>query len=135
MGQLADMLARYVAAFNAGDSAVYAACYAPDVVLVNGAGHELHGPEAIIAFYAAMRGKTDRELVVEGVVEGRDSIAAALRSRFVALEDGVAVGSSVLDTGDAFHLRSMALYEVDNGLFKRIQATSLERTVIRKGEH
>lgn len=134
MGQLADMLDRYVTAFNAGDSAAYAACYAPDVVLVNGAGQELHGPAAITAFYAGMRGKVARELVVEGVVEGRDTIAAALRSRFVALEDGVAVGARLLNTGDRFDLRSMALYEIENGLFKRIQATSLERTISRKGD-
>lgn len=134
MGQIAAMLERYVAAFNAGDTAGYAACYAPDVVLVNGAGQELHGPEAITQFYAAMRGKVARELVVEGVVEGQDCIAAALRSRFEALEDGVAVGSAVLDRGDLFHLRSMALYEIEHGLFKRIQATSLERTIVRKGD-
>ncbi|MEO7553759.1 MAG: nuclear transport factor 2 family protein [Alteraurantiacibacter sp.] len=135
MGRLADLLERYVAAFNRGDHAAYAACYAPDVMLVNGAGLELHGPAAITEFYAAMRGKTHRELQVEGVVEGRDCIAAALRSRFVALEDLVAVGGSMLNTGDVFHLRSMALYEIESGLFKRIQATSLERTVVRKGEN
>lgn len=67
VGHLAAMLERYVAAFNAGDTA----CYAPDVVLVR---------------------------------------------------------------GDLFHLRSMALYEIEHGLFRRIQATSLERTIVRKGE-
>lgn len=71
VGHLAAMLERYVAAFNAGDTAGYAACYAPDVVLVR---------------------------------------------------------------GDLFHLRSMALYEIEHGLFRRIQATSLERTIVRKGE-
>ena len=90
---------------------------------------------AITAFYAAMRGKVARELMVEGVVEGRETIAAALRSRFVALADGVTVGSVVLNTGDIFDLRSMALYETQDGLFKRIQATSLERTISHKGEH
>jgi uncharacterized protein (TIGR02246 family) len=134
VGHLAAMLERYVAAFNAGDTAGYAACYAPDVVLVNGAGQELRGPEAITRFYGALRGKVARQLVVEGVVEGSDCIAAALRSRFEALEDGVAVGQSVLDRGDLFHLRSMALYEIEHGLFRRIQATSLERTIVRKGE-
>lgn len=134
MGRLADMLERYVAAFNRGDHAAYAACYAPDVVLVNGAGHELHGPAAITAFYDAMRGRADRVLQVEGVVEGHDCIAAALRSQFVALVDGVELGGQVLERGDRFALRSMALYEIKNGLFERIQATSLERTIIRKGE-
>jgi hypothetical protein len=134
MGRLADMLERYVAAFNRGDHAAYAACYAPDVVLVNGAGHELHGPEAITAFYDAMRGKARRVLLVEGTVEGRDCIAAALRSRFEALVDGVELGGQLLDRGDCFVLRSMALYEIEHGLFRRIRATSLERTIIRKGE-
>lgn len=134
MGKLAEMLERYVAAFNAGDTVGYAAFYAPDVVLVNGAGQDLHGPQAISRFYAALRGKVARELEVEGVVEGQASIAAALRSRFEALEDGVAVGSVMLDRGDRFHLRSMALYEIDNGRFARIQATSLERNVVRAGE-
>ncbi len=133
MGEYATMLERYVAAFNAGDTAGYAACYAPDVVLVNGAGQELHGADAITRFYATLRDQVARELVVEGVVEGEHCIAAALRSRFVALADGVAVGSVVLDRGDEFHLRSMALYEMADGLFRRINATSLERTVVRKG--
>lgn len=134
MGEYAAMLERYVAAFNAGDTAGYAACYAPDVVLVNGAGQELRGARAITQFYAGMRGQVARELVVEGVVEGEHCIAAALRSTFEALADGVAVGSVVLDRGDEFHLRSMALYEIERGLFKRINATSLERTVVRRGE-
>lgn len=134
MGRLADLLERYVAAFNRGDDAAYAACYAPDVVLVNGAGHELHGAEAITAFYAGVRGQADRVLQVEGVVEGPDCIAAALRSRFVALVDGVKLGGEVLNRGDCFALRSMALYEIENGLFRRIQAVSLERRFIRKGE-
>ena len=64
MGHLAKMLERYVAAFNAGDTAGYAACYAPDVVLVNGAGQDLRGPEAITQFYAGLRGKVAHELVV-----------------------------------------------------------------------
>lgn len=134
VGQFARMLERYVAAFNAGDTAGYAAFYAPGVVLVNGAGEELRGPQAITSFYAALRGQVSRELVVEGTVEGADTLAAALRSCFVALEDGVAVGSVVLDRGDRFHLRSMALYEIENDRFTRIQAVSLERTVVRKGE-
>lgn len=134
MGQLADLLERYVAAFNRGDHAAYAACYAPDVVLVNGAGHELHGADAITAFYAAMRGKAERVLQVEGVVEGQDCLAAALRSRFVALVDGVELGGEVLAQGDCFALRSMALYETHNGLFRRIHAVSLERRFIRKGD-
>lgn len=134
MGEHAAMLERYIAAFNAGDTAGYAACYAPDVVLVNGAGQELAGPEAITRFYASLRGQVARELVVEGVVEGENCIAAALRSTFEALADGVTVGSVVLDRGDRFHLRSMALYEIERGLFKRINATSLERTVVRRGE-
>ena len=158
VGQFAQMLERYVAAFNAGDTAGYAAFYAPGVVLVNGAGEELRGPQAITAFYAALRGQVSRELVVEGTVEGADIrrgsptfgrwagveldavnrrmfwVPEGFAHGFVALEDGVAVGSVVLNRGDRFHLRSMALYEIENGRFTRIQAVSLERTVVRKGE-
>lgn len=134
MGGHADMLRRYIADFNRGDSAGYAACYAPDVVLTNGGGRELHGRDAIVAFYSAFRERADRTMELRGVVEGEQALAAALRSRFVAKVDGVELGGATLCAGDAFELQSMALYELADGLFRSIRATTIESRVIRRGE-
>jgi len=134
MGTYAELLQRYLADFNRGDSEAYCTCYAPDVVLVNGGGTELRGRDAIVAFYSALRDKVDRTIALTGLVEGEAAIAAALHSRFVAKVDGVELGGTVLDQGDTFELRSMALYEVEDGRFRRIRATSLERQVLRRGE-
>lgn len=130
----AEMLRDYIAAFNRGDTAAYGACYAADVLLVNGAGDALHGRDAVTAFYAALRGKFDRTITLEAVVAGDDALAAQLHSHFIALEDGLALGGAMLGRGDRFELRSIALYELEHGKFKTIRATTLERRLVGTGE-
>jgi hypothetical protein len=39
----------------------------------------------------------------------------------------------VLDTGDRVLLRSIALYELEGGKFKRIHAQTLDRNILRAG--
>lgn len=132
MSGLTEMLRRYIADFNRGDSAAYAACYAPDVVLINGSGRELRGRDEIVAFYSEFRGQADRTIELRAVIEGEGVIAAALRSRFVAKVDGVELGGTSLKAGDAYELQSMALYELANGLFRSIRATTIESRVVRQ---
>lgn len=134
MGDHADMLRGYVDAFNRGDSAGYTACYAPDVVLVQGGGRELRGPEAISAFYAAFRQRADRVMTIKAIAEGESAVAAALHSRFVARVDGVELGGHLLNAGDGYEHSSMALYELSDGRFRRITATTIESHLVRAGD-
>lgn len=127
------MLARYVDAFNRGDTEGYGACYAPDVVLCNGAGTELRGREEIVRYYASLRDRVERTMTIRGVCSGENAVAAALASRFTARVDGVELGGQVLHRGDSLSIESMALYELEAGLFARIHATTLTRTVTRAG--
>lgn len=131
---LAETLARYVEAFNRGDAEIYGSFYAPDVTLRNGAGEVLHGRSTIIEYYAGVRDKLHRVMELRGVAEGEDCCAAALASTFTALQDSVPLGGEILNTGDRLAIESMALYELESGRFARINATTLRRRIIRKGE-
>jgi hypothetical protein len=128
------MLACYVDAFNRGDTSAYCAFYAPDVVLRNGGGTVLEGREAIVSFYAGVRLRLDRVMRIRQTVEGERSGAAALASRFTALQDGVSLAGEVLQTGDCLELESMALYEMAAGKFVRITASTISHRVLRAGE-
>ncbi len=127
-------LADYVEAFNRGDAAAYGVFYAPDVVLRNGGGTVLEGRDAILQFYARVRQQMHRVMRLVAVVEGRECLAAALASTFTALEDGVSLAGESLQAGDRLMLESMALYELEDGKFIRIEATTIRHSVLRKGE-
>ncbi len=130
----AKMLASYVDAFNRGDTAAYGAFYAPDVTLRNGRGMVLSGPAEILAFYSALRASVARVMRIQAVIEGHDCIAASLASCFTALEDGVDFSGDMLAAGDRVEIESMALYELEGGKFRRINATTIKRNILRKGE-
>lgn len=128
------MLTRYVDAFNRGDTEGYGACYAPDVVLRNGAGTELHGREEIIRYYSSLRDRVDRIMTIRGVCSGENAFSAALASRFTVLVDGVELGGQVLNKGDSLSIESIALYQLEGGKFAHINAATLSRTITR-AEH
>jgi len=130
---LATMLDDYVAAFNRGDDDGYGSCYAPDVVLRNGGGTVLRGREAVLTYYRHIRGALHRVLRIRGVVEGEATLAAALASVFTALADGIDLAGTTLSKGDQVEIESIALYELRDGLFARIEATTLTRRIIRQG--
>lgn len=127
------MFREYIEAFNAGDGTTFTRFYAPDAVLINGAGITLHGPAAIAEFYDELKARMQRRIEVLGLVEGRETLAAALRSIFEAFVDGVPFAGHVLDAGDRVILRSIALYELEGGKFKRIKARTLDRQIVRAG--
>lgn len=129
---MAEALAAYVDAFNRGDTAAYAAFYAPDVELRNGRGMVLRGPAAITAFYGEFRQSVARVMRLRAVVEGQDALAAALASRFTALCDTDFSGDR-LAAGDSVEIESMALYELADGKFARITATTITRRIERGG--
>lgn len=124
----------YVAAFNAGDSAAYGWFYAPDIRFRNGAGVELSGPEAIISYYEALKGRIDRVMEVVEVVDGERALCAALRSRFEIRSESEFFAGSSLARGDQVLLESLALYELEGDKFARIAAKTLSRRILRAGE-
>lgn len=127
------MFREYIEAFNSGSGADYARFYARDAILINGAGDKLQGPAAIVEFYDEFKERAKRRIEVLGLVEGRDTLAAALQSTFEVVGDGLSFAGEVLDTGDRVLLRSIALYELEGGKFKRIQAQTLDRKIMRAG--
>lgn len=130
----AALLASYVEAFNRRDAEAYAGYYAADVVLRNGGGTVLCGRKAIVDFYSATSLRLARTMRIRSTCEGDHALAAALASTFTALVDDVALAGEVLNKGDKLELESMALYEITEGKFCRIEATTLARTVLRYGD-
>ncbi|MDH7971726.1 nuclear transport factor 2 family protein [Sphingomonas sp. AR_OL41] len=126
------MFRHYVDAFNAGDDVAYSRFYAPDVVFCNGAGAALVGARAIVDYYARFRQSVERVMTVEALLCAETCIAAALASRFTILQDGTSFANDVLNAGDRVEINSMALYEMAEGRFASINATTLRRTIIRK---
>jgi hypothetical protein len=102
--------------------------------LRNGAGARLEGPQAIIAYYEALKGRIARVMEVQAVIAGENALCAALHSRFEILSPEEDFAGEKLTRGDAVLLDSIALYEVDAGRFTRIEAASLARRIIRLGE-
>ncbi|WP_264940968.1 nuclear transport factor 2 family protein [Sphingomonas caeni] len=128
------MFEQYIAAFNAGDAEAYARFYAPDIRFRNGAGAELTGPAAIIDYYQSLKDSLSRTIEVKALAHGERAFAAALASRFTILADGVRFAGELLGRGDQVHLESIALYELEDGRFTRIEATTLTRRIARHGD-
>jgi hypothetical protein len=126
------MFRRYVDAFNAGDHVAYSRFYAPDIVFGNGAGAALIGAPAVVEYYARFRQSIGRVMTVEAVICADTCLAAALASRFTILKDRTSFANEVLDAGDRVEINSMALYELVEGKFASINATTLRRKIIRK---
>jgi ketosteroid isomerase-like protein len=128
------IMENYVAAFNRGDDVAYGRFYAPDVVLRNGAGGLLRGAEAILAYYRAVRDDSHWVMTLRGVLGADGVIAAALASLFTARRDGVEMSGRTMQTGDQYAIESMVLYQLQDGLFRHIEATTLSRRHTPAGE-
>lgn len=128
------IMENYLAAFNRGDEAAYARFYAPDVELRIGTGLLLRGAEGILAFYRKAREDFDRVMRLRGVLGGDGVIAAALASVFTARRDGIAMAGRVMQAGDTYSIESMALYQMRDRLFHRIEAVTLSRRHAIAGE-
>lgn len=124
---------RYIAAFNASDSAAYGQFYAPSIAFRNGAGAELVGPAAIIAHYKSLKGRIARKMEVLGVVSGQDALCASLHSRFEIVSPSEPFAGEQLAKGDVVMLESIALYELEGERFARIAAKTISRQIIRIG--
>src|SRR5947199_9819293 len=77
----------YIAAFNRGDAAAYAAFYCDDVVLIISQHTILRGPQAIVQFYAGVKASTERTIRIVNVLAAGDLLAAELESEFLATSD------------------------------------------------
>ena len=128
------IMENYIAAFNRGDEDAYARFYAPDVELRIGTGLLLRSAEAIKAFYRQAREDFHRVMRLRAVLAGDGAIAAALASVFTARRDGVELSGRTMQAGDTYAIESMALYQIQNGLFHRIEAVTLSRSHSAVGE-
>jgi hypothetical protein len=126
------LLADYIATYNRGDFEGLASFYTPDVRLMIGAGIELVGPRAIVAFYSAMVGKASRTIEVLQCFADGDLVAAELASEFLALEDFPDFPSGPMNKGDRLFIHSFAQYERRQDRFSRIRAAVFRRNW-RKG--
>lgn len=128
------IMENYLAAFNRGDEAAYGRFYAPDVELRNGTGIILRGAEAIVAYYRKAREDFHRMMTLRAALGGDGAIAAALASVFTARRDGVELSGRTMQAGDTYSIESMALYQMQDGLFRRIEAVTLSRRHRAVGE-
>lgn len=128
------IMENYIAAFNRGDEAAYGRFYAPDVELRNGTGIILRSAEAIMAYYRKAREDFHRVMDLRAALAGDGAIAAALASVFTARRDGVEFSGRTMRAGDTCSIESMALYQMQNGLFRRIEAVTLSRRHRAVGE-
>ncbi|ODU83276.1 MAG: hypothetical protein ABT10_06540 [Novosphingobium sp. SCN 63-17] len=128
------IMENYLAAFNRGDEVAYGRFYAPDVELRNGTGIILRGAEAIVAYYRKAREDFHRMMTLRAALGGDGAIAAALASVFTARRDGVELSGRTMQAGDTYAIESMALYQMQDGLFRRIEAVTLSRRHRAAGE-
>ena len=96
------------------------------------AGVELVGARAIVDYYETLKPLMAREIEIRGITEAEVSLAAALRSRFVILANGVPFAGELLDAGDRVLIESIALYELENEKFVRVESRTIERQIERQ---
>jgi hypothetical protein len=125
---------RYISAFNSGDCTKYRAYYSPSIKFRNGAGAELKGPDAIVSYYEALKGRISRQIEVRAVVTGETALCAALHSCFDIVASRERFAGELLGSGDKVLLDSIALYELEDNRFIRIGAKSIRRQIIRLGD-
>ncbi len=115
----ADLIGRYLFAFNLKDHDGMLACLSEDVIHdINQGGREI-GREAFRWFYARMAAHYDEELGdIEVMVNGSGSRAAAeftVRGAYLATAEGLPEAS-----GQRYSLSSGIFFEVDGGRITRV---------------
>jgi hypothetical protein len=124
----------YIAAFNRGETVVYGAFYCDDVELVIGEHTRLRGRQAIFDFYARVREGTRRQIEVVAAVADDRTLAAELRSEFLATRDLPDFVSGPLRAGDRLQLETFVFYDLEDGRYRRIRSATHRRHVISADE-
>lgn len=117
--------AEYIAAFNRGDEAGYAAYYAPNVQLSLGGRLQLNGRQAVLDHYRGVRERVLETLRLGQLVLDDGGIAAELDTQFLALLDWPDFMAGPLQRGDRLQLVSFVFYRVEHGLFTDIRTARL----------
>jgi ketosteroid isomerase-like protein len=117
----------YIEAFNRDDFSRFSACYHPEVVLIIGGQHELHGPQEICNFYRRVKTQTRRTIRIANLICTADRIAAELESEFLALDDVPDFTAGPLKKGDRMFLNTVVLYELRDGRFLKIRSAALRK--------
>jgi len=113
---------RYLAAFNARDYAGFSSYYAPDVRFF-GQAATLEGPAAIVDFYRRVHSRLDEHVDLLTFVSGAPTrIMAEMRTTLVAREDWLDFPTGPLTRGQRRASINFVLYEIENGLFKRVRS-------------
>ena len=118
---------RYLAAFNGKDYAGFSAFYAPDVRFF-GQAATLEGPQAVVDFYRMVHGRLDERVdLITFVSGGPTRIMAEIRTTLVAREDWPDFPTGAFARGDRRQSLNFALYEIEDGRFKRIRSARFAR--------
>jgi SnoaL-like domain len=118
---------RYLAAFNARDYPGFSAYYAPDVRFF-GQAATLEGPRAVADFYRMVHGRLDERVdLVTFVSGGPTRIMAEIRTTLVAREDWPDFPTGPFVRGQRRQSLNFALYEIEDGRFKRIRSARFAR--------
>lgn len=118
---------RYLAAFNAKDYPGFSAYYAPDVRFF-GQAATLEGPAAIVDFYRMVHARLDERVdLITFVSGGPTRIMAEIRTTLVAREDWPDFPTGPLTRGQRRASLNFALYEIEEGLFKRVRSARFAR--------
>lgn len=119
MNNARDLVSRYYAAFNAGDSAAMLACLSDDVLHEVNQGEARRGKPAFAEFCAHMS-RCYRETLTDMVVmASADGMRAAaeftVNGEYLATDEGLPEAK-----GQKYTLPGGAFFEVENGLIHRV---------------
>ncbi|HTY94129.1 MAG TPA: nuclear transport factor 2 family protein [Steroidobacteraceae bacterium] len=123
----AERFGHYIDAFNRNDYGGFADYYSPDVVLVIAGRQELRGRDSIVDFYRDVKARTRRTIRVNRLITAPGAIAAELESEFLALEDLADFTAGPMLKGDRIFINTIALYDLEDGRFRRIRSAVLRK--------
>ena len=112
----------YIAAFNADDFEGFTRFYANDVVFELGGMKRIDGREGILAFYRQVKAHITEVVTPLDVVVTPTRIAMHCRTTFDTFKDWPDFEIWPTRAGDRRVVETIALYEVDGGLFSHIRA-------------
>jgi uncharacterized protein len=127
MGELADLIGRYAAAWRAGDLAGLRACYHPDFTLhyfgANPLAGEHAGLEAALSTMGEIGRRAERRLLeIQDVLVGERRAAILARERFTRGDLSVEVDRVLVYAAQDGLLRHCWVYDADQALMDRLLA-------------
>ena len=116
-----DDFRRYIAAFNAGEYAVFGSFYSDDVVFELGSMKRLAGRAAILDFYRGVKAHITEVVTPLGVLVGPRHVAMHCRTTFDTFADWPDFELWPTFAGDHREVETIAWYEHDGARFTHIR--------------